>query len=116
MLIGMRAQPEPLHDLFRALADPSRRAILESLLHEGELTQRELRPRFEMSQPALSQHLRNLRDAGLIEARRDGRSTYYRLAPEALAPLGDWLAPFARFWTARLEALENLGRLDVETR
>ena len=92
-------------ELFRALADPSRRQILEALLQEGELGQSELLPRFEMTQPALSQHLRQLRDAGLVAARRDGRATRYALAADALAPLGDWLLPFTRFWTGRLEAL-----------
>ena len=110
----MPAAPDAVQELFRALADPSRRAILESLREEGELSQRALCPRFAMSQPALSQHLRNLRESGLVRARREGRSTYYRLAPEALAPLGDWLAPFARFWTERLEALGDHLRRQEE--
>ena len=98
------------HPIFRALADPGRRAILEHLLDAEELAQKELQPHFAMTQPALSQHLRLLREAGLIEERREGRLRLYRLAPDAMAPLTDWLAPFAEFWSTRLEALGDYLR------
>ncbi len=105
-----RKVPDPSEPIFRALADPTRRAILETLLAGEELAQKELQPHFDVSQPALSQHLRSLREAGLIDERRAGRHRYYRLAPDAMTPLADWMAPFADFWGGRLEALGDYLR------
>ena len=89
---------------FRALADPTRRAILDRL-REGERTAGELGDAFAMSQPALSQHLRVLRDAGLVTQRRDGRHRWYRIDPVGLRAVYDWLEHYAAFWDARLTAL-----------
>lgn len=93
--------------LFQALADPSRRAIFESLTR-GEAAVKDLTARFDISQPAVSQHLAILKDAGLVNARRAGRSVYYRVEPRGLQPLVDWLAQHRAFWSERLERLDQL--------
>lgn len=93
--------------VFQALADPSRRAIFESLTH-GEAAVKDLTARFEISQPAVSQHLAALRDAGLVQGRRDGRSVYYRVEPGGLQPLVDWIVHYRAFWTEHVNRLEQL--------
>jgi len=93
--------------VFRALADPSRRAIFESLT-AGEAPVKELTARFEISQPAVSQHLAALKAAGLVAGRREGRRVYYRVDPEGLSPLIDWIAHYRAFWTDRVGRLEQL--------
>ncbi len=93
--------------VFQALADPSRRAIFESLTR-GEAAVKDLTARFDISQPAVAQHLATLRAAGLVEARRDGRLTYYRVDPQGLRPLIDWIAHYRAFWTDRVGRLERL--------
>lgn len=93
--------------IFQALADPSRRALFESLTR-GEAAVKELTARFEISQPAVSQHLATLRDAGLVNARREGRLVYYRVEPRGMKPLVDWITHYQAFWTDRLGRLERL--------
>jgi DNA-binding transcriptional ArsR family regulator len=93
--------------IFRALADPSRRAIFERLTR-GEAAVKDLTARFDISQPAVSQHLAALRDAGLVRARRDGRLVYYEVEPRGLSPLVDWISHYQAFWKERLERLEQL--------
>ena len=93
--------------IFQALADPSRRAIFESLTR-GEAAVKELTSRFDISQPAVSQHLAALKGAGLVNARRDGRCVYYRVEPRGMKPLIDWIAHYRAFWTERAERLERL--------
>jgi DNA-binding transcriptional ArsR family regulator len=93
--------------IFRALADPSRRAILERLAR-GESAVKNLTARFDISQPAISQHLATLREAGLVSLRREGRLVYYRVAPEGLRPLFNWIAHYQAFWPARLDRLQTL--------
>lgn len=93
--------------VFQALADPSRLAIFESLAR-GEAPVKELTARLSITQPAVSQHLRKLEAAGLVRARREGRHVYYRVDPEGLRPLIDWLAHHRAFWTERLARLEKL--------
>ena len=93
--------------IFQALADPSRRAIFESL-SRGEAAVKDLTARFEISQPAISQHLAILKDAGLVTARRDGRLVYYRVEPAGMTPLIDWIAYHRAFWTESVERLEQL--------
>ena len=95
--------------IFQALADPSRRAIFESLTH-GEAAVKELTARFDISQPAVSQHLALLKDAGLVKGRRDGRHVYYRVKPRGMKPLVDWIAHYRAFWTEHVERLEGLLR------
>jgi len=93
--------------VFQALVDPSRRAIFESLAR-GEAAVKELTARFDISQPAVSQHLATLKHAGLVRARRDGRRVYYRVAPRGMKPLIDWIAHYRAFWTEHVERLEAL--------
>lgn len=93
--------------IFQALADPSRRAIFESLTR-GEAAVKDLTARFSISQPAVSQHLANLKDAGLVDSRREGRLVYYRVEPRGMKPLVDWIAHYRSFWAERIDRLENL--------
>ena len=93
--------------IFQALADPSRRAILTSLMR-GEAAVKDLTARFDISQPAVSQHLATLKDAGLVNGRRDGRSVYYRVEPRGMKPLIDWMAHYRAFWTEHARRLEAL--------
>ncbi|MCB9661511.1 MAG: winged helix-turn-helix transcriptional regulator [Sandaracinaceae bacterium] len=93
--------------VFQALADPSRRAIFESLTH-GESAVKDLTARFAISQPAVSQHLAALREAGLVSGRREGRCVYYRVEPGGMEPLVNWLKQYRAFWTDRLDRLEDL--------
>ena len=93
--------------VFQALADPSRRAIFESLTH-GELAVKDITARFDISQPAVSQHLATLKEAGLVTARREGRHVYYRVEPRGMQPLIDWIAHYRAFWTEHLDRLEQL--------
>lgn len=93
--------------IFRALADPSRRAIYERL-SRGEAAVKDLTARFDISQPAVSQHLGTLRKAGLVAERREGRLVYYRVEPKGLRPLVDWLAHYQAFWPHHLDRLQAL--------
>ena len=93
--------------IFQALADPSRRAILESLTR-GEAAVKDLTARFEISQPAVSQHLAALKGAGLVNRRREGRCVYYRVKPRGMKPLIDWIAHYRTLWTERVDRLERL--------
>lgn len=91
--------------VYRAIADPSRRRILDTLAREGETPALDLGGSFRASQPALSRHLRVLRDAGLVQVRRDGRKQLYRLDPDPLKEIDAWIEAYRRFWTERLDAL-----------
>jgi DNA-binding transcriptional ArsR family regulator len=93
--------------IFHALADPSRRAIFESLTR-GEVAVKDLTARFDISQPAVSQHLATLKEAGLVNARRDGRRVYYEVRPRGMRPLINWIAHYRAFWTEHVERLEQL--------
>ena len=93
--------------IFHALADPSRRAIFESLTR-GEAAVGDLTARLDISQPAVSQHLATLRDAGLVRGRREGRRVYYRVEPRGIEPLIDWITHYRAFWTERVDRLERL--------
>jgi len=103
----MQVAATPEDRIFQALADPSRRAIFESLT-QGEAAVKELTSRFELSQPAISQHLAALKGAGLVTSRREGRCVYYRVEPEGLKPLIDWITHYRAFWTEHLTRLEDL--------
>jgi DNA-binding transcriptional ArsR family regulator len=94
--------------VFQALADPSRRAIFESLTLNGEAAVKDLTARFPISQPAISQHLAALKDAGLVNGRKEGRCVYYRVEPSGMKPLIDWIAHYRAFWSERVERLEQL--------
>ena len=105
----LRCQASPLagNRIFKALADPSRRAIFESLTR-GEAAVTDLTARFDISQPAISQHLAALKDAGLVNGRREGRLVYYRVEPRGMKPLIDWIAHYRAFWAERVDRLERL--------
>lgn len=90
----------------RTLAEPQRVAILD-LLRDGERPVGHLVDRLHLSQPAVSKHLRILRDAGLVESRADGQRRLYRIRPEPLADLDEWLASYRRMWTTHLDRLER---------
>ena len=95
-------------DLFRTLADPTRRALFERLCRDGELTVGALTREAGVSQPAVSKHLGVLREAGLVSDRHEGRQTHYRAEPAALVPLVDWTSRMTGFWEGRFDDLENL--------
>ena len=100
---------------FAALADPTRRTIVE-LLAAGERSAGELASEFETSRPAVSRHLRVLREHGLVSAREHGRGRVYALEPAPLAELDEWLEHYRGFWTNRLDALDvELERRRKET-
>src|SRR5438067_4150802 len=92
--------------MFEVLAEPHRRRILD-LLRSRERRVTELVSALEVSQPAVSKHLRVLRDAGLVEARVDAQRRLYHLRPEPLREIDEWLAPYRAAWAARLDALER---------
>jgi DNA-binding transcriptional ArsR family regulator len=94
--------------LFKALSDPTRRAIFERLSRDGELTVHVLTEFSGVSQPAISKHLVVLKFAGLVRDRRVGRETHYSAQPKALAPLLDWMSYYAAFWGDRFDRLESL--------
>lgn len=97
------------HDmLFRALADPTRRAIFESLCAGGEQTVGALTAQAQVSQPAVSKHLAVLKEAGLVLDRHEGRQTHYSAQLTALAPLEDWTRQMSRFWESRFDDLDDL--------
>lgn len=97
------------HDqLFRTLADPTRRALFEWLCRDGEQTVGALTLRAGVSQPAVSKHLAVLKQAGLVQDRQEGRQSHYSAQPKALAPLVDWTSRMGGFWENRFDDLEDL--------
>lgn len=96
----------PESTALEALAEPRRRAILDEL-RDGERPVNELVERLRVSQPAVSKHLRVLREAGLVDARVDGQRRLYRIRPEPLIALDDWLASYRKFWGTHLDRLED---------
>ena len=101
----MHAAPD---SIFKSLADPTRRALFESLSRHGEQTVTILTDNSGVSQPAVSKHLRVLKAAGLVRARHRGRQTHYSAQPRALAPLVNWMSYYSRFWPDRFDRLEEL--------
>lgn len=101
-----------MESAFAILAEPNRRAIL-SLLASSERSVGDIERRLRMPQPSVSKHLRVLRDAGLVESRVEAQRRVYRVRPEPLLEVDAWLAPFRRFWSRRVDALErHLDRMD----
>jgi DNA-binding transcriptional ArsR family regulator len=98
----------PDADVFRALADPTRRAVLEHLAGR-EMTVSALTQAFDVSQPAISQHLATLRAAALVRERREGRFAYYSLDPGGLDQLAAWVDRYRAFWPPRIERLKTLA-------
>ena len=93
-------------DALAALADPIRRELL-AVLAGGERSAGELAGRFPVSRPAISRHLRVLREAGLVRSRSEGKRRLYALDPGPLRELDDWLEPYRQFWAQRLDALDT---------
>ena len=101
-----------MESVFEIIAEPNRRAIL-SLLISSQQSVGQIEIQLRMPQPTVSKHLRVLRDAGFVESTVDAQRRLYRLKPEPLQELDAWLAPFRRFWSAHLDALErHLDRMD----
>jgi len=94
--------------VFRALADPTRRALFEELTRAGEQTVHALTRYAGVSQPAVSKHLTVLKRAKLVRHRREGRETHYEAQPEALGPMVDWLRDYGAFWRKRFDQLEKV--------
>jgi DNA-binding transcriptional ArsR family regulator len=101
----MAGKEQHLSVLFSALSDPTRRAILSRLAHEGEATISDLARPFTMSLPAISKHIRVLEQAGLLEREVRGREHRCRLQPRPLKDAVDWLAEYRQYWEGRLDAL-----------
>jgi DNA-binding transcriptional ArsR family regulator len=103
-------------DVFGALANPTRRELLRLLL-DGPQPVARMAARFEMARPSISEHLRVLRDAGLVSERRAGRQRFYQLEPAPLRELSEWLSPYERFWRTKLanlrELLDDLAERDA---
>ena len=104
-----------VESVFEIIAEPNRRAIL-SLLVSSQQSVGEIERRLGMPQPAVSKHLRVLREAGFVESSVDAQRRLYRLKPGPLQEVDDWLAPFRRFWSTHVDALErHLDRMDPST-
>lgn len=105
----------PVDSAFTIVAEPNRRAILSMLL-TSEQSVGDIERELQLSQPSVSKHLRVLKDAGFVESRIDAQRRVYRLRPEPLMELDEWLEPFRKFWSRHLDALErhldNMDRLD----
>src|SRR5215469_4264257 len=104
-----------MESVFEIIAEPNRRAIL-SLLVSSQQSVGEIERRLQMTQPTVSKHLRVLRDAGFVESTVDAQRRLYRLKPEPFQEFDAWLAPFRRFWSAHVDALErHLDRMEQST-
>jgi len=105
-----------MESAFAIIAEPSRRAIL-SLLASSERSVGDIEERLRLPQPSVSKHLRVLREAGLVESRVDAQRRLYRITPEPLMEIDSWLAPFRRFWSVHIDALErHLDRMNQVSR
>jgi DNA-binding transcriptional ArsR family regulator len=107
-------RPRADTDVFRAVADPTRRQLLDRLAGGGE-SMMKLAESFEMSLPAVSQHLKILREAGLVEERREGRLRIYTLVPGPLREVSDWVGHYEQFWQTRLRKLGDHLKKRKET-
>jgi DNA-binding transcriptional ArsR family regulator len=104
-----------MESIFTVLAEPNRRAIL-TLLATAERSVGDLESELDLSQPSVSKHLRVLREAGFVEVTIDAQRRVYRIRPEPLQEVDAWLAPFRRYWSAHVDALERyLDRLPTPT-
>ena len=103
---------DSINDVMRTLADPTRRAVFERIVGSGEINVAELTRGSGVTQGAISQHLKSLKQAGLIAPRPEGRHVFYSARTEGLEPMAEWLKTYHRFWTDRLDTLERLLRDD----
>jgi DNA-binding transcriptional ArsR family regulator len=101
-------EPATLDAVMRTLADPTRRAVFERIAHADEITVVELTRGSGVTQGAISQHLKSLRQAGLVAERPEGRNVFYRAKPEGLGPLVDWMDHYGVFWRERFADLRTL--------
>src|SRR5215813_1742091 len=105
-----------MESTFAIIAEPSRRAIL-SLLASAERSVGDIEEQLRLPQPSVSKHLRILREAGFVESRVDAQRRLYRIRPEPLMEIDAWLAPFRRFWSQHVDALErHLDRMNEKPR
>lgn len=107
------AEAAAKHDVFQAIADPTRRGLLRLLVDE-ELPVTVISGHFPMTRTAVSKHLRILADAGLVRERKVGRETRYKLNPDPLRELKSWLAFYERFWENKLDVLKRFVESDEE--
>ena len=98
--------------VLRALADPTRRTLFERVTAADEITVGELTQGSGVTQGAISQHLKALKQAGLVAERPEGRKVFYRANPQGLEPMLEWMTRYAVFWSGRLDVLERLLRQD----
>ena len=101
-------QTASIDSVMRALADPTRRAVFERIAGSGEINVLELTRASGVTQGAISQHLKSLKQAGLVADRPEGRKIFYRAKPEGLAPLFDWMSHYDAFWRDRFANLRTL--------
>lgn len=101
-------ETHPIDAVMRALADPTRRAVFERIVGADEITVIELTRGSGVTQGAISQHLKSLKQAGLVAERAQGRNVYYRAEPQGLAPLVDWMGHYGVFWRERFANLRKL--------
>ena len=101
-------EPANINAVMRTLADPTRRAVFERVVRSDEITVVELTRGSGVTQGAISQHLRSLKQAGLVAERPVGRNVYYRAQPEGLTPLVDWMSHYGVFWPERFANLRTL--------
>jgi len=99
---------EPIDMVFAALANPTRRELLRLLRDEGQQPVQKLANHFAMQRPSISEHLKVLRDVGLVNEHKQGRQRYYYLEGAMLRVIQEWLAPYERFWKDRIANLEIL--------
>jgi DNA-binding transcriptional ArsR family regulator len=97
-----------INAVMRTLADPTRRAVFERVVRSEEITVVELTRGSGVTQGAISQHLKSLKQAGLVAERPEGRNVFYRAEPEGLAPLVDWMSHYGAFWRERFTNLRTL--------
>ncbi len=100
--------PDAINTVLRTLADPTRRAVFERIVGADEITVAELTRGSGVTQGAISQHLKSLKQAGLVAERPEGRHVYYRAAPQGLGPLVDWMSHYGLFWRDRFADLRTL--------
>ena len=104
----IEAAPNPITTVMRALADPTRRAVFERVFESKEISVAELTRGSGVTQGAISQHLKSLKQAGLVAERAEGRNVYYRAAPQGLEPLVTWMDHYGVFWRERFQNLRDL--------
>lgn len=97
-----------INAVMRTLADPTRRALFERIVGSGEMTVAELTRGSGVTQGAISQHLKSLKQAGLVAERPEGRNVFYRVEPKGLAPLVDWMSHYGVFWRERFADLRTI--------